>query len=124
MRCHGRLQALGLLGGGLSTTFLDSWDVVPISLGFLAVLPKPFFLLRGEHLVDASQILCRRDSLVCVIPVLELDTINIRGRGHNKRLQVLLDFDEGLLGVCGIPLGSVLAIKVVVVILFPGLIQV
>ena len=33
-----------------------------------------------------------------------------------KRLKVLLDVDEGLLGVCGVPLRLVLAIEVVVVI--------
>ncbi len=74
---HGQLQALSLLGRGLSASFICHWDVFPISLCFLAFLPEPFLLLGGEHLVDTSQILGRGKALVCAIPVLKLDAAKL-----------------------------------------------
>ncbi len=53
-------------------SLIGHFDVFPIGFGFLAVLPEPFLLLGGEHLVDTSKILRRGKALVCAIPVLEL----------------------------------------------------
>ncbi len=98
VRCHGRLQVFGLLGGELSMTFLGCWDIVPISLGFLGVLTEPFFLCRGEHLIESSQVLHRREAFVCAGPVLEVDTINLRGSSCNMHLLCIRGL-EGLLKV-------------------------
>ncbi len=57
LSCHSRLQALSLLYRGLTTLLIGHWDVFPIGLGFLAILPEPFLLLGGDHLVNTSQIL-------------------------------------------------------------------
>ncbi len=62
------------------------WDVAPIGLGFLAVLPKPFLLFSDEHLVDTPQLLCGLEMTFKAVLVLYLDTVNFSGRNGNANL--------------------------------------
>ncbi len=64
---HCRLQALDLLAGSLPWAFLGHWDVVPIDLGFLALLSKAFFLFKREQLITLTEY------SVCAVLILELN---------------------------------------------------
>ncbi len=62
----------------------------------------------------------------CLVSVYQRDNIltkHIR-TGGLVGLKILVDDSKGLLGVCSIPLGSILAVEVVVVISFPPTLEV